>query len=507
MGGALVLFATAQGAGLQPDSVSYVSVARSLAAGQGFRMSCLCHPEPMTHYPPLYPLLLALPGLVGIDPYVAARWLGAGLFALNILAVGLIARAHVRHRGAALFAAALALLSMALLEDHVLAQSEGCLIFFLLASLGAFLDYWRAPRRGMLALSAVAMALAISARYAGLPFLGAFAVLVLLTPQPWRRRLADAAGFFLIGMSLFAAWIARNLLVARTAVHRPIALHVEGVGFVVGVAKALVGWVFPERAPWAAQAIVLAMLAVVLAVVIAQMARGRRASPDAGGGGLSSEGRLAVACVASSVAYVAFLFLSIALVDHSMPLDSRILSPIYPMLVLLVAAFLSKAFARIPAGALARRALVAMLAFLTLLQGARVARQAWHDRVTGEWYDVKRHLRSKLIELAKSLPPGVVIYTNDPAPIYFFAHRAREDMPYKYSPYSLEPNQDYDAQMRRLRDEVAAGRASVIYFERHMGYDSVPTVPADPAELEARWGLARAVQDDLGSAFVSVSGR
>src|SRR5262245_36042527 len=76
-GAVLILAATARyGAGLTPDSGCYVSVARNLAAGRGL----VPHSgSPFVEWPPLYPLLLALPALGGIEPIAAARVLNAVL--------------------------------------------------------------------------------------------------------------------------------------------------------------------------------------------------------------------------------------------------------------------------------------------------------------------------------------------------------------------------------------------------------------------------------------------
>ena len=71
----LVLLSTARyGAGLSPDSVAYLDVARSLASGKGF----VSHTgEPLVWWPPLYPMLLALIGFAtGLDHLnVFFRWI------------------------------------------------------------------------------------------------------------------------------------------------------------------------------------------------------------------------------------------------------------------------------------------------------------------------------------------------------------------------------------------------------------------------------------------------
>ena len=55
------------GVGISPDAIDYLNTARSVLAGQGLVIAGL----PMTHFPPVYPLLLAAIGLV--DPACCTR--------------------------------------------------------------------------------------------------------------------------------------------------------------------------------------------------------------------------------------------------------------------------------------------------------------------------------------------------------------------------------------------------------------------------------------------------
>ena len=63
------------GSGLSPDSVYYISIARNIAAGNGF---VTFMGAPMIEWPPLYPLILAIPGILfKIDPLISAPYIGA----------------------------------------------------------------------------------------------------------------------------------------------------------------------------------------------------------------------------------------------------------------------------------------------------------------------------------------------------------------------------------------------------------------------------------------------
>ena len=71
------------GVGAEPDTVTYLAAARHLRAGHGFSD---IGGEPLTLFPPLFPVaVLALESL-GLAPLSAARFLNAALFGFLVMA-------------------------------------------------------------------------------------------------------------------------------------------------------------------------------------------------------------------------------------------------------------------------------------------------------------------------------------------------------------------------------------------------------------------------------------
>ena len=87
----LILKTMPQGLGLSDDSIAYIAGARSMLAGEGYREAWLASDQPVTHFPPAFSSLLALVGLLGIDPLHGARWVNALLFGLNAALLGILA--------------------------------------------------------------------------------------------------------------------------------------------------------------------------------------------------------------------------------------------------------------------------------------------------------------------------------------------------------------------------------------------------------------------------------
>src|SRR5215831_8200316 len=132
MGMLTMLFATRAGIGLAVDSLHYIGASRSLLSGHGLsRVSYQGELIPMVHWPPLFPILLALLGTLGINPFDGARWLNSFIFGANIVLVGIMIHKQVpRSVWPALFGSFLMLTSVNMLRTHSMALTEPAFIFF-----------------------------------------------------------------------------------------------------------------------------------------------------------------------------------------------------------------------------------------------------------------------------------------------------------------------------------------------------------------------------------------
>ena len=125
----LVLRATPEGVALTDDSIGYIAGARSMVAGHGYREAWLASNGPVTHFPPAYSSVLAFIGMFGLDPLRGARFLGAVLFGLSAIVLGILGWRMTRSLPAGLLLAALFVLNDSLLRVHASALSEPLFIF------------------------------------------------------------------------------------------------------------------------------------------------------------------------------------------------------------------------------------------------------------------------------------------------------------------------------------------------------------------------------------------
>jgi len=163
--GMVLLLTYRHGSGINPDSVSYISAARSLAKGHGF---VTYNGEYLIFQPPLYSFLLALIKITfSIDPLISAGYLNALLFGLIVFISGLFFLKHLKSFILVILGTVSVLVSYALVQSSLMALSEPLFIFLLLLFFRYIESYQKEHNIYSLLLFSVSAALACLTRYTG----------------------------------------------------------------------------------------------------------------------------------------------------------------------------------------------------------------------------------------------------------------------------------------------------------------------------------------------------
>jgi hypothetical protein len=209
-GVSVVLLATSRyGAGTSMDSSAYVAAARSLLEGEGYLNA---DGTPYTHWPPLFPTLIALAGLGGIDALDAARWLNALAFGGIIFLAGLLFLGSTASRALALIGVLAVALSGPLLDVSVMAWSEPVFVLLTLLFLLGATRFLHTRSRASFVLVSAAAALACLQRYVGVTVILAGCVVIGLglSGMALQPRLRALAGFCLASAGPLTAWFLWN---------------------------------------------------------------------------------------------------------------------------------------------------------------------------------------------------------------------------------------------------------------------------------------------------------
>jgi hypothetical protein len=458
---AMTWYATRDGVGLSPDSDTYLTIARTMAS--------VSQPgatqQPITHYPPLYPLLLAAPAKLGIPLFTAARVLNAITFAATIVLAAGIFREGLRvPRLGVLLGAALLAVSQDLLYINSMLLSDGLFIVLVLLAWLMMARFLATRDRKLLVVAAIAVALVMLTRYAGaaLGLACAFALL-LLGKRALRQRTIDATIFSIIAIAPIGLWIIRNIIHTGSAANRRFVYHPPTSDQWTRALITIAEWLWPisgESSMWRTLGVLafFALLAAGSARNARAEAKARGESKPVGVGGL---------LVMFAILYLGFIAITVTWFDAHTPLDFRILAPAHVALLMVVFAELARSSLP-PKLGLASRAwplLLVMIAALTIgWQGVRSSIWAYWAPENYVGYSMRKWRDSDLLTFVRTIPPDALIYTNGTALLRLQTGRPVKQIPAVMDPSTLEPLPNFDARLRAMERELKARRGYVFYF-------------------------------------------
>lgn len=491
---ALLVWVTTSSAvvGVSPDSVVYLDAARHIAAGDGAVYgSNLPGPGPdaglvpLTHYPPGYPALLALIMRIGgITAESAARISGIGFAFLNVMLVACIALRVAAPALALLLAASFAVGIP--LQLHIMAWSEPAFLTCTLAALLA-LAVWSSNREQTrwLVAAAVCGALASVLRYPGVVLAGVAAIFIVVSAPPAQRR-GSVRAAMMVALAMIAPivwWVLHAAGSADTTANRRLMLHlIDGERLAQGAAT-IARFLSPlprlnewEHVVWGAGWLALAAWCIITSAGAFR----RRA--------LQLDERLLPALYI--VGYVAFVVISISLLDDATPMDSRILAPVIVPLwwtALLLVRWLGQQ-------AWGSRRLAAGALLCGIPVGALVRGE---DVLSGRarlQYTSPEYRASAIWSCLGGLVAAPTIISNKPELVYYRLGRQAVEVPSRWNPYTREANPTFAADSARINLLLREGGVLALFPPARDSHESFEA-------LRQRESVVRVFSDSIGEVW------
>jgi len=441
--------ATAWGAGLTPDSISYIEGARTIL--KDGNLSGLG-----SHWPPLYFLLIAFWSVVLHDPLVAAKWLQITTMGINIF---LIAYILYKNTGKSLVTSLVGTLlfvtSPTVLFIHAMAWTEALFCLFALLGFYFLAEYLqRQERISFFIASASFLGAAFVTRYAGVALI-ATAVISLFFWEQKRvlPRLAKSFVFGLISCIPMFVWMVRNILIDNGATDRNFIFHpvsMQEIHLGIGV---LLDWLHLPASSSGA----LLGICFILLIACGYWATVFAAKEH-------SRNRLLEISFFFVLLYIAFIVFSISFFDAHTPLDQRILYPAYVFFFIGIVLMYHRIVQTFPQ-LWVRIALPAAVLFFCIQQFP--AQQYFLTKAieNGLGYASKQWVQSDTLHWLRKMPLATVIYTNGPDPITIFTGRASTMLPNHTNPGTRRKNEKFDAEFKQMQEVLCNEHGVIVYFQ------------------------------------------
>lgn len=450
----IAVLANLQPLGVSPDSTSYLVIAANFSKGLGLTSDIgTVELAYVTHWPPFYSMVLGIFSLLfNHDTLHAAIYLNALLLAISIIISNAILFQFTDKKkqihGFNIF------LLTGLSYIYIMVWSETLFISMVVLIAHWMLKYLDTNKKIYLLFTSVLLGLSIVTRYAGLGIAGSIFMFFLLTFK--KRKFLDTLMILLslsVGMIIIlGAWFVYIALHKAPSEVRPIQFHFLTPEHIQFFLYTIVKWIFPLfQARYG-------LIVVVLVFVVFGFAFSYKHV-------IYNDKTLFL--LLTGIGYIGFVVFSILFFDHITPLDPRILSPVFPVFLLLFFAIIAKGIA-VDKGIYIQYALKTISIVLILSQiiylstssvafyryGLEYTSKIWQASATSR--AVREHFMDK------------TIYTNGADVLKFATGKGSYYLPPKLDPVSTQLKEDYPAQAKALMGSI--GKDTVIVYFNELGW-------------------------------------
>ena len=405
------------GPGISSDALHYISTAENLAKGNGYYSY---DGKPYTHWPPLFPSLIALLRLIGFNPLDGARIINAIGFSLVVFCSGIVFAKRIKSPLLIIIGSASVLTSATMVRVSVYAWTEPLFTLLVILFMFNISEFLKNGRLKSLIIAAVCAALTCLQRYAGIgiAMAGVFMILLLTPKIKWRDKLKHSIIFGAISYVPLGLWFLRNKIVASTAADYTLLLGPTILQKIIIALDSLTPWFMPDKISLALRsAIIGALIILLVAAVILRNRKFRKVQ--------LGDTMFVKAAVVLLVAYGIFVFT--ASLYANADADYRTFSPVYVFIILFlligleaVGKLLGAVFKKEWAGHLVVTVLCGLWLVFYPLPLVR-QQMAYYTAYGVPGYNSTVWRMSPLLNWVKTHPLDGQIFSNEPHPLVLLA--------------------------------------------------------------------------------------
>lgn len=429
--------------GVSTDSIQYINIAKNISLGE----------EISNHWPPLYPILLLLSSkLLGMEFSYVGVYLN--MFLLVLLAYVYIQILKLLKFDNLLISFfPLLLLLSSPMEVSIFFLSELPFITFLMGIVLCFMLWDINHLKHYLLLASILSLILVLTRYAGIGFIGGFIIIIMLHDNIKIVNVIRNLLIYLLPilMGLFL-WYWFCVSMNTNPTDRDLAVHFIPFSAIVKSFKAIISWFLMDYF----SLLIFSSFLLVTIFLIRNKIKYFQLY-------IKKEQRYIVSFFICIISYYIFLLASISFFDAHTKMNSRILSPICPILFLLfglVLNFIIKEYKGIA------KYLPLIIFSISIIYSST---NLWlnHYQNGSGFTSVGFITAKKFIQLNKVANDEKLIFSNGGDLIQFYNsyRKGISFIPYTLNPGSLIINQNYEIEVNNMFDKIKSGDANLIYFE------------------------------------------
>ncbi|MDX1371542.1 MAG: hypothetical protein R3321_03690 [Nitrososphaeraceae archaeon] len=435
------------GIGITPDSVAYLELAQNISHGEGY----VLHGKFVTHWPPFYPFIIGIiDKITKIDILNIAKYLNLTLlFTIAITTLKLLKYYKV-HFSLKISIPSLILVSTALTVS-LYAWSELLFIQLTLLSFLFSIQGIKNYKSSYLFYGGLIGFLSLLTRYAGIGFIfGQFFIFLIYLPD--KNYLKKIIRILVFSAPIIVGIIIWGYVITHMNSHsvdRSITFHPVDSQKILNILRTLKIWFFSNPLFVIIPITVIAALSFYIKVSIKDFLKALKQVP----------GSLLIMIFS----YLFFLLVSIHFFDANTPLDNRLLSPIFPFLLIAICKILDS-FRK-----LNNRNDINVLLILTLsssILSSSFSFYNYHYKNGAGFTSVHNKNIINIIEQALT-KKDLTIYTNNVSFFEFkFAHSNHivSSLPNSYNPINHNKNLEFSIQLKKIKNSISKKNAVIVFF-------------------------------------------
>jgi len=438
---------------IDADGKAYVLVSRNIMDGNGVVNA---QGELVRHWPPLYPIILAgCTGVSGADGLSAGRYLNAALIALMFLVFNLILARQRIGPGLTIFMNLLLLFSLPI-TIYAWFYSEGLFMVFLLSALFFIFKWTDDSKKITLIIAGVISGLSIVTRYAGIGFIGGIALYILFFhPDKVKTRISNL-GIYISSLAIMLIpWLIYILMMGGRSANRELIFHPITFSKFSSMFSTMISWIAPNMIFAAIGGI---LFIILVSVAVWKFTHFKKIILNTY---QENKGYYRI-LILTSVSYLLFLFVSISFWDAYSPLNDRMLTPLFPLLLFLLVVFLKEAFS-----SRYFKVITMVVCMFTFIGESVVSFTFWKDHyLMGHGFTAKEWQDSETIDYVRN-HQQYNIYSNGDDVIYLHIPDLESEIrpvPSWINPMTQSRYDSFDDDLARMKSQVDSGQALIVYF-------------------------------------------